>query len=66
MLAADSSHVLAGEGSVLLIHDADSPPSLDILDSMNFPEETVKKCVRHLNWATIEDDFEMREWWMRT
>ncbi|TIA86445.1 hypothetical protein E3P99_03674 [Wallemia hederae] len=50
---------LGGEGSVLLIHDADSPPSLDILDSMNFPEETVKKCVRHLNWATIEDDFEM-------
>ncbi|EOQ99196.1 hypothetical protein E3P92_02727 [Wallemia ichthyophaga] len=50
---------LAGEGSVLIIHDADSPPNLDILDSMNFPEQSVKECVRYLNWVSIDDDFEM-------
>lgn len=56
----DFANIMTGEGSVLLIHDADSPPNLDILDSMNFPDKSVNECVRHLNWVTIEEDFEMR------
>ncbi|TIB82590.1 Gcd10p-domain-containing protein [Wallemia mellicola] len=57
LLTAAILERLGGEGSVLLIHDADSPPNLDILESMNLPEESIRQSVRHLNWVTIEEDF---------
>ena len=59
MLISSIFERMGGDGRILIIHDADSPPNYDILQSMNFPESSLKHCIKHLNWASIERDFDL-------
>ena len=47
---------LAGEGTVLAINDAESPPAFDILSQFNLPEQC-KRVLKVLHWAALEADY---------
>lgn len=48
---------LGGDGTVVAINDAESPPAFDILPYFNLPAQTVKPVLKVLNWAATEPDY---------
>ncbi len=52
---------MGGEGTLLLIHDADSPPSLDLVHQMGISEAVLKATLRVVNWAQTDKDWKKGE-----
>lgn len=48
---------LGGDGTVVAINDAESPPSFDILPYFNLPTQVTKPVLKVLNWAATEPDY---------
>lgn len=48
---------LGGDGTVVAINDAESPPAFDILPYFNLPPQTTKNVLKVLNWAATEPDY---------
>ncbi|KAJ9473923.1 tRNA (adenine(58)-N(1))-methyltransferase non-catalytic subunit TRM6 [Pseudozyma hubeiensis] len=48
---------LGGDGTVIAINDAESPPSLDILPYFNLPTQVTKPVLKIINWAATEQDY---------
>lgn len=48
---------LGGDGTVMAINDAESPPAFDILPYFNFPTQATKGVLKVLNWAATEPDY---------
>ncbi len=49
---------MGGEGRIMQINDADSPPPTAVLDAMNFPKHIVENVCTSLNWYQADEDFE--------
>ncbi|EST08001.2 Eukaryotic initiation factor 3, gamma subunit [Kalmanozyma brasiliensis GHG001] len=48
---------LGGDGMVMAINDAESPPSLDIVPYFNLPPSTTRHVLKVINWAATEPDY---------
>lgn len=48
---------LGGDGTVIAINDAESPPAFDIIPYFNFPAQVTKPVLKILNWAATEPDY---------
>lgn len=48
---------LGGDGTVIAVNDAESPPSLDILPYFNLPTQVTKPVLKIINWAATELDY---------
>lgn len=48
---------LPGEGRIISINDADSPPAYPVLTLMNYEKETLRSVLSTLNWATVQEDY---------
>ncbi|SPO28129.1 related to GCD10 - translation initiation factor eIF3 RNA-binding subunit [Ustilago trichophora] len=48
---------LGGDGTVVAINDAESPPSFDIIPYFNLPTSVIKPVLKVLNWAATERDY---------
>lgn len=48
---------LGGDGTVVAINDAESPPAFDIIPYFNFPSQVSKPVLKILNWAATEPDY---------
>lgn len=48
---------MGGDGTVIAINDAESPPSLDILAYFNLPTQVTKPVLKVINWAATEQDY---------
>ncbi|KAI9570312.1 Gcd10p-domain-containing protein [Boletus coccyginus] len=46
-----------GEGRIISINDADSPPAYPVLTLMNYKKETLTSVLSTLNWATAQEDY---------
>lgn len=46
-----------GEGRIISINDADSPPAYPVLTLMNYEKETLTSVLSTLNWATAQEDY---------
>lgn len=58
LLTAACLERLGGEGRVLAIHDAESPPEYDIMRSMNLPPKSIDDVLRVLHWGQVAADYE--------
>ena len=48
---------LGGDGTVVAINDAESPPAFDIIPYFNFPPQVTKPVLKILNWAATETEY---------
>ncbi|SNX85226.1 related to GCD10 - translation initiation factor eIF3 RNA-binding subunit [Melanopsichium pennsylvanicum] len=48
---------LGGDGTVIAINDAESPPAFDILPYFNLAHQVTKPVLKVLNWAATESDY---------
>lgn len=46
-----------GEGRIVTITDADSPPTYFIADSLNLDPQETDRMVSWLSWAEVEEDY---------
>ncbi|KAH0838075.1 Gcd10p-domain-containing protein [Lanmaoa asiatica] len=46
-----------GEGRIISINDADSPPAYPVLTLMNYEKDTLTLVLSTLNWATAQEDY---------
>ncbi|KAF8560095.1 Gcd10p-domain-containing protein [Imleria badia] len=51
------ANVRPGEGRIISINDADSPPAYPVLTLMNYEKETLTSVLSTLNWATAQEDY---------
>ena len=49
--------LFAGQGRIISINDADSPPAYPVLILMNYEKETLTSVLSTLNWATTQEDY---------
>lgn len=49
---------MGGEGRILLLNDADSPPSLDLMAQFDLPTNSVNSVMRSMHWACTESDWQ--------
>lgn len=55
LLVATALERLGGEGTVLYITEADSPPQFPIIDLLNMPEEHTT-ILKYLDWASVDEE----------
>jgi tRNA (adenine-N(1)-)-methyltransferase non-catalytic subunit len=48
---------MGGEGRLLALNDADSPPAFDLLTYMDLPPSTVNPVLKTLHWASTDKDW---------
>lgn len=48
---------LGGDGTVMAINDAESPPSFDIVPYFNFPAQVTRNVLKVINWAATEPEY---------
>ncbi|KAF8899064.1 Gcd10p family-domain-containing protein [Infundibulicybe gibba] len=46
---------MGGEGKLITVHDADSPPAYPVLANMNFKSHVVIPVLISLNWASVQE-----------
>jgi tRNA (adenine-N(1)-)-methyltransferase non-catalytic subunit len=49
---------MGGEGRILALNDADSPPAFDLMTQMNLPAGTVDPVLKTIHWACTEKDWQ--------
>ncbi|SJX64013.1 related to GCD10-translation initiation factor eIF3 RNA-binding subunit [Sporisorium reilianum f. sp. reilianum] len=57
LLAGAVLERMGGDGTVVAINDAESPPAFDILPYFNLPVQTTKNVLKVINWAATEPDY---------
>lgn len=55
LLAGAMLERMGGEGRLLALNDADSPPAFDLLSHFNLPSQVVDPVLRSLHWASIDE-----------
>ncbi|SPO35946.1 related to GCD10 - translation initiation factor eIF3 RNA-binding subunit [Pseudozyma flocculosa] len=48
---------LGGDGTVLCINDAESPPAFDVLSQFNFSDQYTRHTLKVIHWAATERDY---------
>ncbi|CAO1617379.1 unnamed protein product [Parajaminaea phylloscopi] len=48
---------MGGEGTLLAIHDAESPPEYEVLKTANLPPSTVEGVLRVLHWGQVDPEY---------
>lgn len=59
-MGGTSSRLTAGSGSVHLIHDADSPPALELLPLFNLTPYHTRHVLHTMHWAATEGRWTLR------
>ena len=57
LLAGAILERMGGDGTLIAINDAESPPAFDILPYFNLPPQTIKNVLKVINWAATEPDY---------
>lgn len=57
LLAGAMLERMGGEGRLLAINDADSPPAFDLLSQFNLPTQIVDPVLRTLHWASTDESW---------
>ncbi|TKY89902.1 hypothetical protein EX895_001199 [Sporisorium graminicola] len=57
LLAGAVLERMGGDGTLIAINDAESPPAFDILPYFNLPAQATKNVLKVINWAATEPDY---------
>ncbi|CDU25295.1 related to GCD10-translation initiation factor eIF3 RNA-binding subunit [Sporisorium scitamineum] len=57
LLAGAVLERMGGDGTLIAINDAESPPAFDILPYFNLPSQATKNVLKVINWAATEPDY---------
>lgn len=57
LLTAACIERMGGKGRLMVIHDTEGMPEMDILKTMNYPDRIIDDVLKVLNWSQIDGDF---------
>lgn len=57
LLVAACLEKMGGEGTLLAIHDAESPPEYEVPKTLNLPPKTVETVLRFLHWGQVASNY---------
>lgn len=58
LLAGAMLERMGGEGRLLALNDADSPPAFDLMSLLNLPSSMTEPVLRTMNWACTDPDWQ--------